>query len=74
MIVPITNLAFLVPYRYLTVVPNILITIRHITNVLVYSNSRLLVCCRAHFALLIALLVVVGDMVMMVVFVCKKRG
>jgi len=40
---PLQNLPLLVRNRYLVVVPYIFITIRHITNVLVYINSRVLV-------------------------------
>lgn len=38
----------LVRYRYLTVIPYIPVTIRHITNVLVYIDGRRLGCYRTH--------------------------
>ena len=43
--------AALVQHRYLAVLPHILIAVRHIVNVLVYSNGRVLVCCRIHLPL-----------------------
>ena len=38
----------LVRYRYLAVVPHILVTVRHITDVLININGRASVCCRTH--------------------------
>ena len=56
---PLKNLALLVRHRDLVGIPHI-ITILHITNVLVYGNGRLLVCCRTHLALHIAIFVAIG--------------
>ena len=50
----------LVRHRYLAVIPHILITAGHITNVAIYGNARVLICCRAHRVSLIVLLVLDG--------------
>ena len=40
----------------LAVIPRIIITIRHITNVPAYSDGRVLICRRTHLVLRIALI------------------
>jgi len=50
----------LVRYRYLAVVPHILVTVSHITDVLVNINGRVPVCFRIHLVSPMDLLVVGG--------------
>ena len=39
------------PQRYLPAILRILVTVRHITNIFVYDNGWVLICCRAHLVL-----------------------
>jgi len=57
---PFQNLVLLVRYRYLAVVPHILVTVSHITDVLVNINGRVPVCFRIHLVSPMDLLVVGG--------------
>ena len=50
----------LVRHRYLAVIPHILITVDHISDVAIYVNARVLICCRAHRVSLIVLLALDG--------------
>ena len=57
---PLQDLTLLVRHGYLAIIPHILITVRYIADVLIYCNGRLLVRCRTHLALHVALVAVIN--------------